>query len=116
MQQLNFIENGKPTYNVIHHDIFLSVKPHIREKFWKYHSENPELFDLYLKFARQLKNSRRNEYGIAAITERIRWHFAVETVGDDFKINNNYKSCYARLLAITYPEEFRTFFKIRGHI
>lgn len=98
--------------------IFDTVAPHIKEKFIEYHRQNPHIFDLFLKYARELVKANRKHYGVVAISERIRWHLNVETVGDEFKINNNYRSCYARLLVAKYPQEFQTMFEIRrtpGH-
>lgn len=95
------------------HPIFETVAPHIKEKFIEYHENNPHVFQLFLKYARELSKANRRHYGVVAISERIRWHLNVETTGDEFKINNNYRSCYARLLVSKYPDEFGSMFEIR---
>lgn len=95
------------------HPLFSMLRTHIVDKFWEYHADNPRIFELYIRFARQLKASGRESYGAKAIAERIRWHIHVETKGDDFKMGNNHPSCYARLLAATYPDEFGEFFAFR---
>lgn len=100
------------TFN-FQHPLFGMLKPHIVKNFWQYHQNNPHVFELFLKYARQLKVAGREHYGTKAIIERVRWHLTVETVGDDFKLNNNYTSCYARLLTINYPGEFDHFFQFR---
>ena len=92
--------------------MFEDIKPHIVKKFFKFHAENPELFELYKKFSNDVLKSGRKRYGIASITERIRWHYAIETTGDDFKINNNHKSCYVRLL-IFQDKRFEKLFQLR---
>lgn len=97
---------------MIYHEKFDDIAQHIVRKFSKYHVENPRVFELFKKYSYQLKNSGVKHYGVGAIMERIRWHIAVETTGDEFKINNNYRSCYARLL-ITKDPWFETFFKTR---
>ncbi|CAB4180862.1 hypothetical protein UFOVP1056_1 [uncultured Caudovirales phage] len=34
----------------------------------------------------------------------LRWETAMSTTGDDFKLNNNYRSRYARLIMATCPD------------
>jgi hypothetical protein len=75
----------------------------IEERFTEWARENPEVVEIYLKYAREARNSGRRRYGIAAITERVRWHMNIQTVGDDFKINNNHRAPMARLLAKLDP-------------
>lgn len=101
-----------PFKAIKNHHFFLELSSRIVDNFWQYHFDNPKVYELFKKFSIQLKNTGRKHYGVGAVMERIRWHFAVETVGDAFKINNNYRSCYARLLAIEQPE-FLDFFETR---
>ena len=93
-------------------DLFSDLAPHIVKAFWKYHRTNPHIFPLVKKYADQLRAAGRKNYAIVAVFERIRWHLNVETQGDDFKLNNNYRSCYARLLVHSHPE-FDGFFRTR---
>lgn len=95
--------------------IFSDIEKHIVESFWIYHKRNPVVWQLCQKYAFELKRAGRKKYSVYSIFERIRWHMAVETVGDDFKLNNNYRPCYARLLILTYPE-FTGFFETRSSI
>lgn len=92
--------------------IFEGLAPHIVEAFWKYHALNPQVWELFERFALQLRDAGRKRYGASAIVQRIRWHMAVETQGDEFKINDHYSPCYARLLILKYPE-FQAFFELR---
>lgn len=89
------------------------VAPNVVESFCSYHVENPQVWNLLIKFAKQLKAAGRNSYSIVSIFERIRWHAAVETNGDQFKLNNNYRSCYARMLMAKHPE-FEGMFELRA--
>lgn len=94
--------------------LFRDVQSHILEAFWGFHTENPIVFDLFRAFSEDLLRAGRAQYGSKAIMERIRWHITVEVKGgDEFKINNNYSSCYARLLALVDPR-FQTFFQMRS--
>ena len=40
---------------------------------------------------------KRNRYSIEDILSIIRWHRDEDTVGDIFKLNNNYKAYYGRM-------------------
>jgi hypothetical protein len=92
---------------------FSDIQPHIVQQFWDFHKSNPKVFELFREYCHQLRAAGRNQYGAKAVMERIRWHLEVETRGDDFKINNNYSSCYARLL-LTQEPAFRSFFHVRS--
>ena len=61
------------------------------DNFRKFHRNNPRVFDLVLKYAYMHKDKGRTHYSIEIIINVIRHHVDLETVGDPFKINNNYK-------------------------
>lgn len=83
------------------------------ERFKAWLARNSDIIEVYKKFAMQVKSAGYSRYGIAAITERVRWHYQFERdVHEDFKINNNYRSRMARLLMEQYPE-LDGFFEIR---
>jgi hypothetical protein len=83
------------------------------EKFFQYHSDNPHIFDLFLSYARQVKGAGFKHYGFHTIMHRVRWHLNIETTDPEgYKMNNNYSSRYARLLAKKNPE-FKGFFRNR---
>ena len=83
------------------------------EKFFKYHGENPHVYDLYLKYAEQVREKGYKNYSIYTIMHRVRWHVNVETRDNDgFKMNNNYAGRYARLIELRNPE-FKGFFRNR---
>ena len=85
------------------------------EKFRVFHQENPGVFELFTKFARQAKyKGGRTYYGAHMIGERIRWYTSIETTSDDeFKVNDHHWPYYARLLMGVYPDEFTNFFRRR---
>lgn len=86
----------------------------IARKFEQYHKDNPKIFEKLVEYTRYLKyEKKRSNYGIGAVFERIRWHLDVETNDPDgWKINNNYRSRYVRLLEEQYPE-FLGFYRKR---
>lgn len=82
------------------------------ERFINYHKQNPQVWELFQKFAFQAINAGRKKMGAALIFERIRWHLSIETIGDDFKMNNNYRADYARMFNEKFPEH-HDFFETR---
>ena len=85
---------------------------HIEDKFKTYDEENPRIYELFVKFAKEAKLSGRVKFSSYAIFERIRWFVDVETVGDTFKVNNNYRPYYARKMMQEFPD-FESFFHTR---
>jgi hypothetical protein len=84
----------------------------LREKFEDYHTQNPQVYELFKKFCYQLIERGFDHYSANAIFERIRWHVNVETTGDEFKMNNNYRAFYARMFMEEHPL-YNDFFEIR---
>lgn len=84
----------------------------IQERFDDWIVHNPAILELYLKFARDADASGRRRYGIGAITERVRWHVEVETRGDQFKINNDFRAPLARLL-VARDAHLKNLFEMR---
>jgi len=71
----------------------------IQIAFLKFHEDNPHVYDMLVKLARQVKEAGRKRYGIECLFARLRWHYDFEAKTDDeFKLNNNFTSRYARLL------------------
>jgi hypothetical protein len=78
----------------------------IEERFDVWLKDNPQIYPLFLQFAREVR-ARRRHYSIDAITQRVRWHVNIETRGDDaadFKINDHFRSRLARKLMMENPE------------
>ncbi len=107
--------------NTSQHDLFNNRlepqvgwrKPTIQERFEQFHSENPRLWEYYVKFALQMKRAGAKKGGIGMITERIRWYVFIETHGEEgFKISNDYRSRYARKLMQDVPE-LKDFFNVK---
>lgn len=99
-------------FSIKSHPVFRDIQPHVVDHFWKFHTENPHVYELFKRFSADARNAGRRAYGSGAIFERIRWHVSIEVRGEDFKMNNNYRSCYSRLLCIEDPE-FQGFFQLR---
>jgi hypothetical protein len=83
--------------------------------FRAYHAENPEVYAKLREFALQAKASGRKHFGINMLHERLRWYTLIEAKHDTFKVNNNYRPYYARLLMAQEPE-LAGFFETRRSI
>ncbi len=92
----------------------LGGSPDLREKFRKYHRENPRVYAYFCHFADEAIAKGRKYLGAKLLFERIRWYTTVEAAADHadgFKLNNNYHAFYARLWMREHPEHgdfFRT--------
>lgn len=78
-----------------------------------FHEQNPAVFGKLVEYAREAKKAGKRRIGIAACFERLRWFSEVETKGDAFKLNNNARAFYSRLLMAEVPE-LAGFFRTRN--
>lgn len=96
-------------------DYLATLKPEMVEKFEQFDRQNPIIYDLIKRYVGEAIAAGRRRIGIAAIFERIRWHLSVETAGDEFKLNNNYRAFYARKFVRDYPQ-YAEIFETRSSI
>jgi len=82
----------------------------LEKKFWEFHAQNPHVYIYFNRFTMEAINSGRKKFSISFVTERVRWYTAIETRGDDFKINNNFRAYYARLWMRNNPDFDGLFF------
>jgi hypothetical protein len=83
--------------------------------FWKFHKENPQVYDKLVELAYQAKRLGKRRLGMKMLFEVIRWEHLVHTRADDFALNNNYTSRYARIIEERNPELRNMFEKRRIH-
>ena len=76
----------------------------IQDRFEAFHHANPWVYRAVVALSRQLVGRGRSRIGIGMIFEVLRWQYQLQTVGDDFKLNNNYRSRYARLIEDNCPD------------
>lgn len=75
------------------------------QKFEQFHAENGHVYTLLVQLARQWKSTTgREKLGVAALYERARWEIAVRTNDPDFRLNNDYRSYYSRMIMIREPD------------
>lgn len=81
--------------------------------FWDFHHQNQIVYDLFVKHAWEWKRYRPT-CSMSLLYERVRWTYMTEINStDEFKLNNNHKAFYARLIMQQEPG-LRGFFKIRA--
>jgi hypothetical protein len=73
------------------------------DKFVAFHQANPGVYAKLHAYALEARAAAREHIGIAMLIERFRWYTAVETTDPDFKVANNHKPYYARLLMRNDP-------------
>lgn len=77
----------------------------IEDDFWRFHRENPHVYVRLVELARTWRRRRGSRrLGIGMLFEVLRWEVAMRTTGEDFKLNNNYRSYYARLIMQREPD------------
>lgn len=76
----------------------------IQDRFEAFHAANPWVFEALKRLALDARSRGRTRIGIGQLTEVLRWEYGRATRGDDFKINNDFRSRYARLLMAVVPE------------
>ena len=84
-------------------------------RFLEFHRENPRVYELFSRFTHEAIARGHEHYSADAIVHRIRWHTSVETAGDDYKINNNYRVFYGRLWCQKNPGH-SDFFRTRDSV
>jgi len=94
-------------------DLFARYDTNIKNRFKKYHAENPHVYETFKKLAFKMLGTGRKKYSARTIFEVMRWDRDVKTTGDVFKIGNDFIPIYVRLLIYHYPIEFSEFFELR---
>jgi len=76
----------------------------IEQAFERFHRENPHVYDELVALTTQLKRAGARRVGMGMLFEVLRWRTQLRTGGDEFKLNNNFRSYYARLIMWRRPE------------
>lgn len=89
-------------------------------EFQRFHDAHPEIYADLVRMARTAKNAGHVRYSIAALFEVLRWERTVLNDGsnetgppDAFKLNNNLRSRYARLI-MREVSDLDDFFEVRA--
>jgi hypothetical protein len=78
----------------------------IEGQFARFHMENPHVYELLVRLARDLVSRGHRKVGIGMLFEVARWRTMLTTIDEvsPFKLNNNYRSRYARLIMENEPD------------
>lgn len=72
--------------------------PRLEAEFLAFHKERPCVYTRLVSLARDLKRRGHTKVGIAMLYEVVRWQQYTVNTQDDYKLNNNYRAYYARLI------------------
>lgn len=75
----------------------------LEERFWAFHQANPHVADALEELALDLVRRGRKRIGVGMLFEVLRWS-SMRTEGDEYRLNNSYRSRYARLLTDRHPD------------
>lgn len=81
-------------------------------QFRQFHQLNPHVYTALVKLSRWCRARGWRRGSINLLFERLRWEYAVQTHGDEYRLNNNYRAFYARLLMHDCPD-LAEFFDVR---
>jgi hypothetical protein len=76
-------------------------------QFAAFHAANPGVYEALRRLALRAVDKGRTTIGIGMLWEALRWETFVETVDPtqlEWKLNNSYRSRYARLLMASEPK------------
>lgn len=78
----------------------------LAERFEVFHQANPHVYARLVKMARDLRARGVQSYGIAALWEVLRYQSLTTTDTDSlpFKLSNNHRAYYARLINSQEPD------------
>lgn len=72
--------------------------------FRRFHQENPQVYLALVRLARQALARGHHTLGIGQLFEVLRWELMLGTTDPHFKLNNNHRSRYARLIMAREPD------------
>lgn len=78
----------------------------IDQRFRDFHENNPSVYAELISMARQLKDRGFQRIGIELIWSAFRWNKMMRTTADEygFKLNDHFRSRYARLIMANEPD------------
>lgn len=72
--------------------------------FAAFHRDHPEVYELLVRLTRQAVAAGHDRIGIAMLYELVRWEHMVGPSNPTYRLNNNYKSRYVRMIAAREPD------------
>ena len=84
------------------------------ERFADFHAANPGVYVAIVGLAISAKRAGKGKWGTKAIFEILRWQYAMQTQGAEYKLDNTFTQYYARLI-MANVKELEGFFETRNH-
>lgn len=84
----------------------------IDERFAAFHARNPQVYEALRARALAMRRRGVERYSIAGLFELLRWQYAMQTAGGEYKLNNDFRAPYARLL-MEQEAALAGFFEVR---
>ena len=72
-------------------------------RFHEFHRDNPDVYRELMHLVREAMRRGRKKMGIKMLWEVVRWNRFLRTNDEQYKLNNNYHSRYARLIMQKEP-------------
>jgi len=72
------------------------------ERFLAFHRANPSVLGALVRLSLDVLSRGRSTWSINGAFEVLRWS-SLRTVGDDFKLNNDFRAFYARAIPLVEP-------------
>ena len=73
--------------------------------FDRFHADNPKVYETLVRLAREwVARFGGHKLGIATLYETARWQITLATNDAEFRLNNNWRSYYARLIMAQEPD------------
>ncbi|MET8679947.1 hypothetical protein ABZW18_20780 [Streptomyces sp. NPDC004647] len=76
----------------------------IQAQFEAFHQLNPWVLRALESLTANYLDRGATRVGIGMLFEVLRWRYVTATEGDEFRLNNNFRSRYVRLLVERHPE------------
>lgn len=90
-------------------------KESISNRFYRFHQRNPHVYNAIIELSKRMQKAGVKKFGMKGVFEYLRWQYAMQTQGDQYKLNNNYTSLYSRLI-MEREAELRGFFETRKRV
>lgn len=85
------------------------------ERWLAFHRAHPQVYKMLVELARDRKAAGQKHYSINRLFETMRYLKWAAWGDEPFKLNNNYRAFYARLLMLRCPD-LDGFFRVRKQI
>ncbi len=82
------------------------VRKPLAERFADFHQDHPEVYAALTRLTRQAHDAGARRIGIAQLFEVLRWEWVLSALpasNEAWKLNNDYKSRYSRLIMHREP-------------